>query len=130
MQDIGGVDRQERSGSAKQNGEQIERDRGENQFVLADKIHAFQQRFSSGGRCSCDGLTSIAEAEETDERQTCAEELDDVNGSAADRGEKDSSRRRATDTGELLHAAVPGNRVAQRFGGNDVGQERLAGGPL
>ena len=94
MQDVGGIDRQQRGRSAKQHSEQVERDRGKNQFVFADEIHAFEQRFAGGRRCVHNRLAAIAETEETDQGQTRADELHDVHCSASSCRQKDVQRPR------------------------------------
>src|SRR4029078_9936242 len=131
-------DRQQRGRTAKQNSEQVERNRGENHLRLSHKTHPRGNRveshlFSRLGRtawCSIIRLRSgySTYLDQRPEINRCQHRADDINaGGAVLDSDRYSAAPRPYPRRYLERTACPGNRIAENVRRKQLRQQRLPG---
>ena len=130
IQNVFRVNRQQGRRSAEQDGEQIERDRGEDDFRLPNETEPRDQRAQ---RDLLGGAVCLFSGDHRDERgeEKTQQRIGDVHqGGAMQRGDHQTAQCRADDGRHLVSAGPPRHGVAEKLQRHGLRKQRSSGGPV
>ena len=121
------VDGQEIGCAAEEDGEEIEGDHGEDDFVIEDVLDAGDEALEGGGFAFIGG-GAFADGDDGGDEDDAAEGGDAVGGGVSP-GDEDTGECGAGHGGGFESSSVPGDGVVEDFFGDERGEKCGAGGP-
>ncbi len=127
MQDVAGIDRQQRRRPAQQHGKQVQRNGAEHHGARAHEAHAFGHALIAGG---FGGIRLEAPAAQVGDDQCRANEARDADGIDRHRPQRiqEAAQRRTRDHGGGEEGRIQPHRLGQPLRRHQEGQQRRAAG--
>src|SRR2546423_11933050 len=119
MQDLIGENRQQRGRAPEKDGENVERDRGQDHLFGANETQSFHQ---AAPRISFGAAAAIAapDREHEQEKRKRAGGVDRINKWKSGADDEQPTERRPDDRADLKDAAVPGNGVRENIARDEL----------